>query len=162
MTADIQDGDVSTRDMLEHTWRYFALHAQQRISIFNFFLILSGLVAAGLAACVQRRGTIQLLGAGLGALLCLVSFTFYKLDQRSSFLIKHSENAIAELEQLFPIVGARLVFSERHRTAAAASSRFAATRLWTYGTAFRLVFVVMGSVGIVGAFLCLYLYSCRH
>jgi ABC-type uncharacterized transport system permease subunit len=68
--------EASARDMLEHAWRYFALHAGQRMSIFNFFLVLSGIVAAGLAACLQRHGPFQLIGVALGVLLALVSFTF--------------------------------------------------------------------------------------
>jgi len=143
--------NASDRDMLEHAWRYFALHAGQRMSIFNFFLVLSGLVAAGLATCLQRDKPFQLLGTVLGFLLALVSFTFWKLDQRTSFFIKHAEGAIAELEESFPLAAARLISRERHRTDAAVSSSFVLIRMWTYGSAFRLIFVVMGIVGLGGA-----------
>jgi hypothetical protein len=150
--------EAPNREMLEHAWRYFALHAGQRMSIFNYFLVLSSIVAAGLASCIQRNGPFQLLGAGLGALLALVAFTFWKLDQRTSFLIKHAENAIAELEHGFPIQCSRLISAEQEHTKKnlSAASRF--KRLWTYGRSFRLVFAVMGFVGIVGAAACLYLY----
>lgn len=156
----MSNNDASGKEMLEHAWRYFALHAEQRISIFNFFLILSGIVVAGLAACLQLHGPFQLLGVVLGALLALVSFTFWKLDQRTSFLIKHAENAITELEQSFPIQSSRLISSERIRTDENISSLSGLFRLWTYGSAFRLVFTVMGLVGVAGAFICLWLYIC--
>jgi len=45
-----------SRDMLDYAWRYFSLHAGQRIAIFNFFVVLSGLSLPGLAACLQRGG----------------------------------------------------------------------------------------------------------
>jgi hypothetical protein len=158
LKANMPDQDETRREMFEHAWRYFALHAQQRMSVFNFFLILSGVVAAGVAACLQRSGPYRLLGVGLGVLLGLVSFVFYKLDQRTSSLIKHSEEAIAELEQSFPNVAARLVFNERHRARITPASGFVLIRLWTYGTAFRSVFAGMAFVGIVGAILCLAQY----
>src|SRR5580704_16155126 len=58
--------ELTTQVMLEHAWRYFALHANQRMSLFNFFLVLAGLISAGLAACLQRTGSFQLLGVALG------------------------------------------------------------------------------------------------
>ena len=34
---------------LEHAWRYFALHAEQRMTVFNFFVASAGLALTGLA-----------------------------------------------------------------------------------------------------------------
>ena len=153
------NNDPSTKDLLDHAWRSFALHAGQRMSLFNFFLILASLTAAGLAACLQRSGPIQLLGVGVGLLLALVSFTFWKLDQRVSFLLKYAEEAITQIELSLPIAAARLVSNERERTRLAISSGFIVLRTWTYGMAFRCVFALMGVVGIAGAGLCLARYS---
>lgn len=144
--------------MLDHAWRYFELHANQRIALFNFFIVLSSFVAAGLGASLQLRGAFELLGSVLGLLLAVVSFTFWKLDQRSSFLIRHAERAMAELENAFPVSVPRLFFNEVHLTAKAASYRYHPRRLWTYGAAFRFVFWVMGLVGFFGAILSLYFY----
>jgi len=150
--------DVSGQDMLEHAWRYFALHAEQRMSVFNFFLVLSGLVAAGLAASLQRDRSFQLFGVALGFLLALISFVFWKLDQRTGFLITHAEDAIMQLErQFFTVTAARLIGSERECRATATSGAVI-TRMWTYRSAFRLAFAVMGLVGFGGAILSL----CRH
>jgi hypothetical protein len=104
------DTAPSAKDMLEHAWRYFSLHAQQRLSLFNYFLLASGSVVAGLAACLQRSGLFQILGTGLGALLVLISFVFWKLDQRSAFLVKHAEEALTELESTFQNPAVRLVY----------------------------------------------------
>lgn len=67
----------------------------------SFFLFASGAIAAGLAATLQGTPRFSSLGIALGALLMLVSFIFWKLDQRVSFLIKHAEQALAETEQAF-------------------------------------------------------------
>jgi hypothetical protein len=48
--------------VLTHAWRYFELHANQRMSVFNFFLALSGVVSAGLAALVQGSAHLIFLG----------------------------------------------------------------------------------------------------
>jgi len=149
----------TTADMLEHAWRYFALHAGQRMSLFNFFLVVSGSIAVGLAAALQRGGLFLLAGVGLGCLLGFFSFIFWKLDQRTAFLVKHGEAGIIELEQLLPNTAARLLCHEPVRTAGVKKIGLPLRRMWTYGTTFRVVFAVMGSVGIVGAALCCFKWS---
>jgi hypothetical protein len=148
----------SQTEMLDHAWRYFELHANQRMSLFNFFLVLSSFVAAGLGASLQLRGTLELMGVGLGVILATVSFTFWKLDQRTSFLIKHAERAVAEIESGFSVSTARLFSNEVRVTARVVSKCYNPCRLWTYGSAFRFVFLVMGLVGIIGAILSVYFF----
>ena len=79
---------------LDHAWRYFALHAQQRISVFNFFIVLSGIVATGIGAGFQAGKPMAPVVAILGALLTLFSFVFYRLDRRGSELVKLAEAAL--------------------------------------------------------------------
>lgn len=143
--------EMSPQEMLNYAWQYFVLHAGQRMSLFNFFLILNGIALAGLAACVQRGGALDLLGALLGLLIALIAFVFWKLDQRVAFLLKHAERALSEAELSMPITSARLFSNERESTAAAQNRGSHWTRMWTYGRAFRAVFAVTGIVGLVGS-----------
>ena len=83
---------------LEHAWSYFQLHATQRITVFNYFVVFSGVLATGLATAVQANPRLAAVGIVLGLLLSLLSFLFWKLDQRASFLIKHAEELIKTLE----------------------------------------------------------------
>lgn len=138
----------------EHAWKYFELHANQRIAVFNFFLILSGALAAGIAATLQGTQRFSLLGVGLGILLALVAFVFWKLDQRVSFLVKHGELALAEIEATFPDRGLQLFHQEPAKTAAAQKTSGLWGRLWTYGQVFRFLFWAMAIFGIAGAALC--------
>lgn len=147
------DVSVNSETALEHAWRYFELHANQRMSVFNFFLVLAGLVSAGLAAAIQGSPRLAVLGIVLGILLALVSFVFWKLDQRVSFLIKHAEAALAELEALIPNQQGRLFLNERTATSAACSRGSWWARYWTCGRSFRAVFWVMGTFGIAGSIL---------
>lgn len=102
--------------MLAHAWRYFELHANQRMSVFNFVLALSGVASAGLAALLQGSSRLSFLGVLRGVLLALVAFVFWKLDQRVSFLIKHAEAALSELEHALPDERARLFLCEPAKT----------------------------------------------
>ena len=138
-------------NMREHAWKYFELHANQRIAVFNFFLVASGAIAAGLAATLQGSQRFSSLGIALGLLLVLVSFVFWKLDQRVSFLIKHAESALSETEQAFPASDACLFKYEPAVTAAAATDAWWWTKHWTYGRSFRFVFWVMGLFGVAGS-----------
>jgi hypothetical protein len=150
----------SLPDLLEHAWRYFALHANQRISLFNFFVVISGSISAGLAASLQKGGSFHLLSFGLGMLLAFISFLFWKLDQRTAFLVKHAERAITTIEAGLPLPSAHVLSNE---PAAAAPERrgFWPLQMWTYGTAFRAMFLTMGLVGVGGGILALVLYLAR-
>jgi hypothetical protein len=144
----------STREvMLEHTWRYFELHANQRMSVFNFFLVMSGALAAGIAASLQGSPNLAAVGVVLGVLLSLVSFVFWKLDQRVSFLIKHAETALAEMESSLLTERARLFSLEPMSTAAAGSKSNLWVRHWSYGESFRVIFAVMAVFGVCSALL---------
>lgn len=137
--------------MLEHTWRYFELHANQRMSVFNFFVVMSGALAAGVAASLQGSAKLAGIGIVLGSLLPLVSFVFWKLDQRASFLIKHAEAALAEIESSLTTERARLFSLEPASTAAAKKEAHLWVRQWSYGRSFRLIFIVMAIFGVGSA-----------
>jgi hypothetical protein len=143
--------DKPTELMREHAWRYFELHANQRMTVFNFFLVLSGLATAGLATVVQGAGDPRFLGAVLGLLLALVSFVFWKLDQRASFFIKRAEVALAEVEQSFLHPRCRLFLGEPDATRAAMVASSPWRRHWTYGRSFRVVFIAMALFEMVGS-----------
>jgi hypothetical protein len=149
--------DDRRKEMRAHVWNYFTIHAGQRISMFNFFLVLTGLVAAGLAACLQGQGVLRLLGAVMGLFLAVVALAFFKLDQRSSFLVKHAEGAMVKLESTFTVAEARIFTAEIPDTAAGTLLP-ASRRMWTYGTSLRFIFLVTGLAGLSGGILSL----CRY
>jgi len=129
---------------LEHAWSYFALHANQRITVFNYFVVFAGVISTGMAAAIQASAKFAFVGIGLGALLTVLSFVFWKIDQRTAFLIKHAEEAIKLLEPS----AAPLVASEEQKTLTAKRKG-----IWTYGQAFRTIFAVMALIGLAGAIL---------
>jgi hypothetical protein len=87
----------------------------------------------------------------LGLLLAFISFIFWKLDQRVSFLMKRAEIAMASLEPQLSNDIAHLFSGEPPLTAEACATGNAWTRHWTYGRSFRVTFCTTGAFGIIAA-----------
>lgn len=138
----------------DHAWRYFALHAGQRLTVFNFFTVLTGLTSAGIAAAMQGDRRFAIVGVALGILLTLLAIVFWKLDQRTAFLTKRAEDVAAQAEvQLLP-VGAMIFADEPAALVDAQSGRWIAGRIWTFGSSFRLIFVAAMLFGVTSAAIC--------
>lgn len=129
---------------LEHAWKYFELHAQQRMTVFNFFLAISGLVAAGIGAGLQQGGKFSVLVCLLGCFLFFIAFLFWKLDQRVSLMIKASEEAIIAIEKSAVIKEASIFSNEKPLI-----KSFGVVTVWSYGRCFRTCF---GLVALSGLF----------
>jgi hypothetical protein len=94
---------------LEHARAMFVYHAGQRHNHINFFLTALGLAIGGTAAAFGKLSndkpgvTCLLLSLG-GATVIVLSWCFWKLDERNAFLVECDERALrkaeAELAQL--------------------------------------------------------------
>lgn len=140
--------EILAQRSMEHAWRYFELHAQQRMTVFNFYLAISGLICAGVGVGFQEGERLQLLTSMLGVFLSLVSFLFLKLDQRVSEMIKRAEAALRVIERDHTLPEAAL-FS-RDLCTMPAQGFF---NPWTYGRCFRVAFFTVGIVGVIFAVL---------
>lgn len=149
-TAEIPKLDLQSPDKgLDHAWRYFALHAQQRMSVFNFFVVLSGVMATGIGAGLQAGKSMAPAVAMLGALLSVFSLVFHRLDQRGSELVKFGESALVAGEAACMPVFARVLLNESERRNAPADVEGVAPDTWTFGRSFRTIFAVMGGIGTI-------------
>ncbi len=113
---------------LDHAWRYFQLHAAQRMTVFNVFTLFAGLLIAGLSATIQKSEGLALIGIALGLLLTLLAFVFWKLDQRACFLVKLAEDAIADVEDASLPSAARMLRNEQ----VALAKAHPAFGIWTH------------------------------
>lgn len=145
---------------IEHAWRYFELHAKQRMTVFNFFLGATGLLAAGIATAIQGGRSLNFVGIVLGLLLSFIAFIFWKLDQRVCVLVKRAEAVIAVLEQSFLDSSSHLFIDESAFFLNDAHTSNGWNRLWTYGRAFRTTFCVAGVFGISASLFCFYKLWC--
>jgi hypothetical protein len=81
----------------EHAWRWFALHANQRMQIINYFLVVLALVVAGYGAAIEAENALVarvIVAAGL-----VMTGAFYTLERRTRHLVKLAEQPLKELER---------------------------------------------------------------
>jgi hypothetical protein len=90
-------------EVRNHCWNYFALHAQQRMSAFQFFITLeTGIIGAGLFILQSKSQFANSYWAVmLGPLIIILAFVFWKIDQRTKDLIKNAEHSLKEIESYF-------------------------------------------------------------
>jgi len=148
------------RDARAYAWGYFALHADQRMKLFNFFLILAGLILGAFPA-VRSMGADTKFAALLPLLLTLAAFTFWRLEERTRGLVKRGEEALRFLDERWP-VDALLPDETPHVLRLIERDDYLTDRIkqrWTvkrlrlmpisYADSFRLVYVTMAGVGLV-------------
>lgn len=133
---------------LEHAWRYFALHAAQRMTVFNFFVASAGLALSGLAWTLADGSKKWPLGAAAGLGAAALSFVFWRLDQRGSQLVKNAEDAMVALESGLPRAAA---VTTAERKLPNNGPWAGITTPWTFGRSFRLLFAAVAFLGIAGA-----------
>jgi len=105
-----------TRD---YAWKYFALHADQRLRAFNFYLLIVAVVLGGLLAYLKDARS-PAYAAPAGMLLTVLSYIFWRLDIRSQEFIKHAEEVLQAIERDIPVEqipeGLRLFLGEDAKT----------------------------------------------
>jgi hypothetical protein len=93
--------DSQKQRLRNYAWGYFAIHAEQRMKTFHFYLILSTALISGFILGMTRIDNDKLLIlAPIGFLLTLVSFLFFKLDNRNKQLVRNGEYALNFLDEL--------------------------------------------------------------
>ena len=99
MPQEFQNGETAilAQTKFEYAWRHFALHARQRVTMFNFFLLGSGVIANAYGLLLREQLHWQAGGVALiGLLVCGVSFM---LDIRNRQLVRLGEDALRRVEQ---------------------------------------------------------------
>ena len=150
------------RDQREYAWNYFELHARQRMSVFNYFVIIAALLTAGLAGSLSKDDGYHLISFVLSLSLIVISFVFWKLDQRVRYFIKHAEKALKILEKHWTdedtnIDGNLALFSAEEESTGELRKqlrnkyRFQPWR-WhmSYYKCFCFVYFVFGVIGVLG------------
>jgi hypothetical protein len=88
--------DELTKQVLDHAWNWFNLHAAQRMQTFNFFLVATAFLIAAYASLLEKHHWAALLVGLVGAWL---SFWFTRLDSRTRQLINAGEAALEILQE---------------------------------------------------------------
>lgn len=147
--------EFTNKDIQEYAWKYFALHASQRMSLFNFFVGCSAVVTAALWGTLNEKIQAYGIGIVLGILLPFTSFVFWKLDQRVSFFIKIAEEALKYVEQKFPSdeqeITKLFTLEERLTSQKERSICHPIKCHMKYSCCFQMVFLSFSIIGIIGA-----------
>jgi len=140
--------------LLKYAWDYFHFHASQRLTTFNFYLVICGLIIAAYAAALRdsQDTSVALL---LGFVLSLMSFVFWKLDRRNRQMIWNAEQALKEIEDSFDSVDRRSAirifhFEEDQSATIKRQPRVLGLwpRLFTYSVCFGIVFAMFAALGV--------------
>ncbi|WP_404408551.1 hypothetical protein LG272_10980 [Pseudidiomarina marina] len=90
---------ASTEYQYDICWRYFELHANQRLKTFNFFLVVQGVLFALLVEQLKADAwSASPYLSILGFSICIVAMVFGGLDNRTRELIHHAESKLIEIE----------------------------------------------------------------
>lgn len=90
----ITESKINMETIHKQAWDYFQLHSTQRLTTFNFYLVIASVLTAGLVSTFQKDFIFPIAGMALGGLLSFFSFIFWVLDRRNSQLIKNAEAAL--------------------------------------------------------------------
>ena len=90
------ESDGARKIALDHAWKWFEYHANQRLVTFRFYLIfVASLLAADFVALREKLWGISTVG---GVILICVTYWFFKLDKRNTILIKLGEAVLKSEE----------------------------------------------------------------
>jgi hypothetical protein len=80
----------------QYAWNWFSYHASQRLTAFNFFLVLLGAILVGYSQAASHD--LNVLGAALGLFGALISAAFWVMDVRNTELVECGRAALDRLE----------------------------------------------------------------
>lgn len=138
----------------ESAWRHFAIHAEKRLKMFQFYITISTALLGG-GVLLMRTGQNAIALVLLGFLAAFFSFVFWKLEARTRDLVKNAEDAIKYLDGSFDVPDVdgqpnplKLFTRDDFRTQR--SKLHSALWYFSYHKCFILVFTVIGILGTVG------------
>jgi hypothetical protein len=153
--TEMNDEDKQYEKQRNYLWSYFQLHSSQRLTTVNFFILISTVIITGYWFGIDK---FPFLGIIIGIVLILISFVFWKLDQRNRFIIKNVESALRYLESKnklqdnsnTPHMLNIFSYEEKLTSELKSNSVLFWNRHFTYTACFNTIFVIFASLGLLG------------
>lgn len=82
---------------MDHAWKWFSFHADQRTKMFSFMLAALGVLAGGAVTLIDKQ--IYPLAAWLSICGAVLALAFFFLDRRNKRLYEVALDALIRLEQ---------------------------------------------------------------
>lgn len=145
----------SAKAARQYAWEWFKLHAMQRMTVFNLFLIITGAVITGfITATINQHYQVAL---GLSVLELIVVSAFFRLDQRNAQLVKIGEDYLKyDEEQLARSIGSPLI-----RLAGTAERKPYAV-LYSFRQVLQALFGMVGILALIGLLLSISAVTADH
>ncbi|MBI1358653.1 MAG: hypothetical protein GC155_00030 [Alphaproteobacteria bacterium] len=118
---------------------WFKVHADQRLRLFNFYVILMGAALGGFGAAFGQG--LYLLAIAVSMLVLVVTLAFKRLDMRVARLVKDAEAALGRVDDLV----ARVTGIEEARLSQAAERK---DDVKSYRQSFNLIFLFGALLGL--------------
>jgi len=90
--------DGLTQVRLTYVWDWWKFHAKQRTDMFNYFLIVTGILANAYVALLKDEERQPSLAIGLGLLGALTSVGFCLLDVRNRRQLERATDILKRIE----------------------------------------------------------------
>jgi hypothetical protein len=94
--ADKKSSRLKIDDNLNYAWRWFSFHAKQRVDMFNYFLIGTGILAAAYAQAFDKT---PVAGAIIAAVALFMTFSFLMIDKRNRCLYQLGLDVLKNIEK---------------------------------------------------------------
>ena len=122
--------------------KWFEIHADQRLKVFNFFLLIAGFCIGGFFTALQAQN--YLAACIVSTVLVCVAYCFKQLDRRTAQLTKLAED---HLSHSLTVLGNQ-IGSETVNFVTRAENK---NGLWSYRQCFNFLFWLFGILGSLGA-----------
>ncbi len=129
----------------DYAWKYFNLHAEQRLKTFHFYIIIITLLFGAIFTLAKIKLNSYILP--MGGLITFFSFIFWKLDERNKELIHNAESCLKKLEKKSQI---KLFNNDENQTSIKRNmTQNFFIKHFTFSESFQFVFFTLGLGGII-------------
>lgn len=158
MNVDNFRSQISDKDVLELIWKYFECHANQRLTHINFFTFFSSALLVAQYTVLGTNNSLLFAPIVIGIVQIIVSFVFYKIDERTMFLIKHAEKAMVSIESTYSfsddkeyVQSLKIFTNEIEETNKAKKEKNNLLRQISHRKSYRILLISFAVMGILGS-----------
>ena len=92
----------------DYAWKWFSFHAEQRVKMFNFMLLVFGVFAAGLLNALDKN-LPKAVAVVLSFFAAILAVLFSQLDRRNRDLVWLAEDVLKQLERDFIFADGKMI-----------------------------------------------------
>jgi len=142
---------LDEKDFYNTLWNYFSLHANQRVQVFNFFIIIECFLIGGFFTVSQLASENKFYKIVICCLVVLFSFIFFLLDIRTKNIIKIVEKSIIQVEEKYKdkIGKENMIFSCEQEFTKLDRTKSLFKKLLSYSNIFLIIFFLFIVLGII-------------